>query len=160
MDLIFQKVKFAVSQTGAGSYTASSQGKKISFDHFVHIALLSVAEKKKMPVQTLIDAMCLIDGPVLMGTTPDAVRFHDDKSTYPITAQKSSDIGAGIKKIKSTDRSISRQTSKVSSSPSKDDAGAVIQKKASVERASRKNSAVLKSGSLEELALSDVPPGA
>ena len=164
-DIIFQKVKFAVSNVGAGSYSATAQGKKISFDHFTHIALLSVAEKKSMPIQAVIDQICLCTGPSITGTVAEANRFHDDKSTYPIAHQRSLESsptkkpGAEIKRDRSGE--LTRQKS-VERSPSKSKAeGATgIVKLASMERSpSRRGSRVGRSSSMEGLGLSEVPPG-
>ena len=83
-DIVFQKVKFAVANAPSeGAYTASSQATKINFDHFSRIALLSVAEKKNMSMSALVRGMAQCSGPIVHGTTPDAVRFHDDTNTYP-----------------------------------------------------------------------------
>lgn len=170
-DLVFQKVKFAVSNTNAGSYSATAQGKKITFDHFVHIALLYVAEKKSMSLQALVDEMCLCPGPTLMATNPDAVRFHDDKSTYPLSSQKSGDASAPVQRQKSVEvgkqksmdlnrqKSVERSPDKpIGRSPSKAEAES-IQKLGSMERSpSRRGSGRLNRGtSIPELALSDVP---
>lgn len=45
-------------------------------------ALNLVAEKKDAEVSSVRDAVVAAGGPVLNGTKADAVRFHDDKSTY------------------------------------------------------------------------------
>jgi len=45
-------------------------------------ALEHVATKKKISVEAVQDAVAGSGGPVLKGTQADAVRFHDDKSTY------------------------------------------------------------------------------
>lgn len=162
-DIIFQKVKFALSNTGAGSYSATAQGKKISFDHFTHIALLSVAEKKGMPIQAVIDQICLCPGPSISGTVAEANRFHDDKSTYPIAHQRSLEspvrkMSVEVKREKSGE--LTKQKS-IERSPSKSKVETSgIAKMASMERSpSRRGSRVGKSSSVEGLGLADVPPG-
>ena len=164
-DIIFQKVKFAVSNVGAGSYSATAQGKKISFDHFTHIALLSVSEKKGMPIQAVIDQICLCTGPSITGTVAEANRFHDDKSTYPIAHQRSMEASPTKKQSLEIKREKSGELVKQKSierSPSKNkaEAGTGIIKLASMERSpSRRGSRVGKSSSMEGLGLSEVPPG-
>jgi hypothetical protein len=169
-DIIFQKVKFTISSNNPGAYSASSQVKKISFDHFVHIALICVAEKKGMTMQALIDSICVCQGPTSSGTVAGANRFHDDKSTYPISALGSSDAAGHIKPSKSHEGSPMKQPSTVGRSPSKSASkeGAIIKaaeeivvrKMASIEGTpSRRGSRLSRSASLEELDLSQVPAG-
>merc|ERR1712232_1458631 len=45
-------------------------------------ALDFVAQKKNVSVETLRGTVAGSRGPVLHATAPEAVRFHDDKSTY------------------------------------------------------------------------------
>ncbi|PHJ21342.1 p25-alpha family [Cystoisospora suis] len=69
-DLIFAKVK-------------PKNSKKIGFSEF-EAALKHVAEKKKISLEELSKQIAVEgeEGPILYGTKPDEVRFHDDKSTY------------------------------------------------------------------------------
>merc|ERR1719456_1862238 len=50
-------------------------------DHFA-VALSHVAAKKNTTICILQAAVASCGGPVLHATVTDAVRFHDDKSTY------------------------------------------------------------------------------
>jgi len=83
-DLAFQKTKAAASHPSAGAYSSGVvHGKRVSYDIFRAIAIPCIAEKKKMEVAALVAFLATKDGPVLNGVTAaDAVRFHDDKSTY------------------------------------------------------------------------------
>lgn len=68
-DIIFAKVK----DKGA---------KKISFSAFDEAVKL-IAERKKISQEEMYNLLSTgKEGPILTGTLPDAVRFHDDKSTY------------------------------------------------------------------------------
>lgn len=83
-DLVFQKTKAAASHPSAGSYSSGVvHGKRVSYDVFRAISIPCIADKKKMEVSALLAHLATQNGPVLNGvTTADAVRFHDDKSTY------------------------------------------------------------------------------
>ena len=83
-DLAFQKTKAAASHPSAGSYSSGVvHGKRVSYDVFRAIAIPCIAEKKKMDVNILVSFLAEKEGPTLNAvTTADAVRFHDDKSTY------------------------------------------------------------------------------
>jgi hypothetical protein len=83
-DLAFQKTKAAASHPSAGAYSQGVvHGKRVSYDVFRAIAIPCIADKKNQEVPALVAYLGGQDGPTLHGvTTPDAVRFHDDKSTY------------------------------------------------------------------------------
>mmetsp|Transcript_59050 Transcript_59050/g.127745 ORF Transcript_59050/g.127745 Transcript_59050/m.127745 type:complete len:412 (-) Transcript_59050:68-1303(-) len=68
VDLIFAKV-------------VAKGHRRIVFAEF-EMALHKVAEKKGVDFQDIEDKVVCGGGPVLHGTKADAVRFHDDKSTY------------------------------------------------------------------------------
>jgi hypothetical protein len=55
--------------------------RRISFAQFEHLLRL-IAEKKGVEHGQFIKNVALSEGPKLNGTLADAVRFHDDKSTY------------------------------------------------------------------------------
>lgn len=77
-DLVFQKAK----TKEAGGNVA---GKKVSYRTFVSVALPGIADKKNISTEALISALLKEGGggPKLSNVTEaDAVRFHDDKSTY------------------------------------------------------------------------------
>eukprot|EP00745_Piridium_sociabile_P012378 TRINITY_DN190901_c0_g1_i1.p1 TRINITY_DN190901_c0_g1~~TRINITY_DN190901_c0_g1_i1.p1 ORF type:complete len:147 (+),score=27.62 TRINITY_DN190901_c0_g1_i1:58-498(+) len=67
-DLVFAKVK-------------SKASRKITYAEFEK-ALGCVAERKKIPFDELKIKVGGTSGPIMNGTKPDDVRFHDDKSTY------------------------------------------------------------------------------
>lgn len=83
-DLAFQKTKAAAAHPSAGSYSSGVvHGKRVSYDVFRAIAIPCIAEKKKMEIPALVTFLASQDGPKLNGvTTADAVKFHDDKTTY------------------------------------------------------------------------------
>lgn len=55
--------------------------RRISLEEFAH-ALECVATKKGLPAAEVFDLVAGSGGPTSSGTVADAVRFHDDKSTY------------------------------------------------------------------------------
>ncbi|KAL8427552.1 hypothetical protein ACSSS7_007658 [Eimeria intestinalis] len=67
-DLIFTKCK----TKGAA---------RLTFDEFEK-AMSLVAEKKKMGLEQLLACMQPVEGPTFVGTQPEPVRLHDDKTTY------------------------------------------------------------------------------
>lgn len=67
-DLIFTKVK-------------SKGAKRLTYEEFEK-GVEMVAEKKHLPLQKIIDVVSSSEGPVYTATIADAVRLHDDKSTY------------------------------------------------------------------------------
>ena len=83
-DLIFQKTKAKASAPGAGAYSSGVVfGKRVKYDLFRAVTLPSIAEKKGMSIMDLIRFLASAPGPSLNGVTQqEAVRFHDDKSTY------------------------------------------------------------------------------
>ena len=83
-DLIFQKTKAAASHPTAGSYSSGVvHGKRVSYDVFRAIAVPCLAEKRKMEIVDMVTYLAGPSGPSFNGVTvSDAVRFHDDKSTY------------------------------------------------------------------------------
>lgn len=68
VDLIFAKVSPAAKR-------------RICLDLFL-VALTELARKKEVHVDAIHLAVTRSAGPVIRGTKADAVRFHDDKSTY------------------------------------------------------------------------------
>ena len=94
-DLIFQKTKAKASAPGAGAYSSGVvHGIKVRYDLFRTVALPSIAEKKGMSIMDLIRFLASAPGPSLNGVTQqEAVRFHDDKSTYT-GAQASKAVGS------------------------------------------------------------------
>ena len=75
-DLVFQKAK----TKEAGGNVA---GKKVSYRTFVSVAIPGIAEKKGVSVYDIIGTLMSAEGPKMHGVTEaEAVRFHDDKSTY------------------------------------------------------------------------------
>lgn len=72
-DLIFAKCKKAA---GGASVL------KISFHIFESVALEPIADKLKISVADVADALSNSGGPVNRGTVAENVRFHDDKSTF------------------------------------------------------------------------------
>jgi len=56
-------------------------GRRINLGQF-KVALDQVAAKKGVAADVVVGLVASSSGPVLSGTTADAVRFHDDKSTY------------------------------------------------------------------------------
>lgn len=75
-DLVFQKAK----TKEAGGNVA---GKKVSYRTFVSVAIPGIADKKGIAVGEVINMLMNAEGPKMHGVTEaEAVRFHDDKSTY------------------------------------------------------------------------------
>lgn len=72
--------------------------RRIFFEHFER-AMEIVAVKKGTTASAVMEKVASGGGPVLTGTTADAVRFHDDKSTYTGThingGPESVAVGAG-----------------------------------------------------------------
>jgi len=62
-------------------------------------ALRLVAERRQTPIEDVVDRVTAIQGPILHATVAEAVRFHDDKSTYTGThahgGPSSVPVGAG-----------------------------------------------------------------
>jgi len=76
---------------------ASKGGRKINFNQFKD-ALRYVAEKKGCGTGRVQEMVGSADGPVLHATKADAVRFHDDKSTYTgahVFNEKHGEAGGG-----------------------------------------------------------------
>jgi hypothetical protein len=71
-DLIFQKAK---NHQGSAS-------KSIMYETFRNFVMPIIAEKTKLGVEGLMKKLARAEGPVLTGTHAEAVRFHDDKSTF------------------------------------------------------------------------------
>jgi len=55
--------------------------KDLSVETF-HVAIREIAQKKKVPIYKVQQAIESCEGPHLAATKADAVRFHDDKDTY------------------------------------------------------------------------------
>jgi len=71
-DLLFTKVK----------QTSGVKGKALNFQHF-QACVEGISSKKGMSPEDVAGAIIASGGPSFAGATrPDAVRFHDDKSTY------------------------------------------------------------------------------
>ena len=68
IDLIFAKVK-------------AKTERRITFDQF-GTALEHIATKKGVDKAAIEEKVASSKGPILAGTQADAVRFHDDKSSY------------------------------------------------------------------------------
>jgi hypothetical protein len=54
---------------------------RLPFDGFLKLLAL-VADKKGVPVGEVVGAVAALQGPAVRGTTPEAVKWHDDKSLY------------------------------------------------------------------------------
>ena len=89
-DLIFQKSKAKASNPAAGAYSSGLvHGKRVNFDIFRAVAVPCIAEKKNVPVENIVAFFAKAEGPQLHGTTTaDAVKFHDDQSTFTGTHAK------------------------------------------------------------------------
>jgi len=72
-DLVFAKCKKA-----AGGATVL----RINFTIFESVALEPIAEKLKISIVDVADALSMSGGPINRGTVADNVRLHDDKSTF------------------------------------------------------------------------------
>jgi Ca2+-binding EF-hand superfamily protein len=78
---LFNKT-FKKQDTGIVFQKALSKGqRKITVEEFKE-ALRKIADKRMCSTQEVQDLVMASDGPTLKGTQADAVRFHDDKSTY------------------------------------------------------------------------------
>jgi hypothetical protein len=76
VDLVFQKAK---TKEAGGNV----QGKRVSYRTFVAICLPGIANKKGLSIESIIAVFMKSEGPKLTNVTEaEAVRFHDDKSTY------------------------------------------------------------------------------
>jgi len=82
VDLCFQKI-------------CGAKKKNIDFEQFKQLCHL-VADKKKCPIRQVQDAISNSAGPVFQGTKADAVRLHDDKTTYTGTHTDNPNHGIGI----------------------------------------------------------------
>eukprot|EP00920_Eleutheroschizon_duboscqi_P025841 GHVT01063834.1.p1 GENE.GHVT01063834.1~~GHVT01063834.1.p1 ORF type:complete len:147 (-),score=18.84 GHVT01063834.1:670-1110(-) len=102
IDLIFAKVKEKGQRT-------------ISFSAFER-SLKLIAEKKKLPLFKIVEQVQSAKGPQFVGTTADAVRFHDDKSTYtgvyanggPSTVDTAKSRGADLTKRPANVRGVKK----------------------------------------------------
>lgn len=54
---------------------------RLSFDAFLRL-LHAVADKKGAPLGDVAAAVAALQAPALRATTPEAVKFHDDRSLY------------------------------------------------------------------------------
>lgn len=83
-DLVFQKTKAKASNPAAGAYSSGVvHGKRVNFEVFRAVAIPAIAEKKKQEVEKIVAFFAVAEGPVMHGTTTaEAVKFHDDQSTF------------------------------------------------------------------------------
>lgn len=84
-DLVFQKAKVRASGPATtGSYSSGViHGKRVNYEVFRAIAVPCIAEKKGVSTDDVVFAIAKSEGPSLNNaTSADAVRFHDDKSTF------------------------------------------------------------------------------
>merc|ERR1712176_280360 len=61
--------------------------RQLDSKHF-EMALETMATRSGIEVQAIYDAVARTPGPMIQGTWPDPVRFHDDKRTYTGTHAK------------------------------------------------------------------------
>ena len=71
-DLMFQKAK---SQSGVTTKT-------LNYSTFRQNLVEEIAKKKSMEATQILTKIARVEGPTLHGTKADAVKFHDDKSTF------------------------------------------------------------------------------
>eukprot|EP00920_Eleutheroschizon_duboscqi_P025840 GHVT01063833.1.p1 GENE.GHVT01063833.1~~GHVT01063833.1.p1 ORF type:complete len:218 (-),score=15.09 GHVT01063833.1:670-1323(-) len=79
-------------------------------------SLKLIAEKKKLPLFKIVEQVQSAKGPQFVGTTADAVRFHDDKSTYtgvyanggPSTVDTAKSRGADLTKRPANVRGVKK----------------------------------------------------
>jgi len=82
LDCSLYDKKFGKNDVDIVFTSAAGKGvRKLNSDAFC-AALRKAAGKKGCPVHEVQKAVAASEGPVLSGTKADAVRFHDDKSTY------------------------------------------------------------------------------
>jgi hypothetical protein len=74
-DLIYQKAKTRANVPGA-------TGAKITFDVFVTMCLVSVADKLGKTTDDVFDILKQHEGPVYTGTVAEPNKFHDDENLY------------------------------------------------------------------------------